>query len=90
MKNQIIQRHLFVLASIATPQANVSELTLIEELPIEKRGLVHKAVVDFLKNNPEVAATAKVIAIDRNGVVYVLDENKVFLPLVGEPSCVTM
>lgn len=94
MKNQLIKATLFVLASVATTQAHanttVNDLTLIEDLPIEQRVLVHKAVVEFLKNNPEIAAKAKVIAIDRNGVIYVLDENKVFLPLVGEPSCVTM
>ncbi len=94
MKNQLIKATLFALASVATTQAHANtaadELTLIEELPIEQRAVVHKAVVEFLKNNPEIAAKAKVIAIDRNGVIYVLDENKVFLPLVGEPSCVSM
>lgn len=94
MKNQIIKATLFALASVATTQAhantNANDLTLIEDLPIEQRVLVHKAVVEFFKKNPEIAAKAKVIAISRNGVIYVLDENKVFLPLVGQPSCVTM
>ena len=94
MKNQLIKATLFALASVATTHAHANttanELTLIEDLPIEQRAVVHKAVVEFLKNNPEIAAKAKVIAIDRNGVIYVLDENKVFLPLVGEPSCVSM
>lgn len=94
MKHQFIKATLFVLASAATTQAHANtaanDLTLIEDLQIEQRVLVHKAVVEFLKNNPEIAAKAKVIAIDRNGVIYVLDENKVFLPLVGEPSCVGM
>lgn len=94
MKHQFIKATLFVLASVATTQAHANttdnDLTLIEDLPIEHRVLVHKAVVEFLKNNPEIAAKAKVIAIDRNGVIYVLDENKVFLPVVGEPSCVGM
>lgn len=94
MKNQLIKATLFALASVATTQAHAntiaSELTLIEDLPIEQRAVVHQAVVEFLKKNPEIAAKAKVIAIDRNGVIYVLDENKVFLPLLGEPSCVSM
>ncbi|WP_415062631.1 hypothetical protein [Bdellovibrio sp.] len=94
MKKQLIKATLFVLASAATTQAHANttanDLTLIEDLPIEQRAVVHKAVVKFLKNNPEIAAKAKVIAIDRNGVIYVLDENKVFLPLLGEPSCVSM
>ncbi|HWU44858.1 MAG TPA: hypothetical protein VN132_15505 [Bdellovibrio sp.] len=94
MKNQLIKATLFALASVVATQAHANtdsdELTLIEDLPIEQRAVVHKAVVEFLKNNPEIAAKAKVIAIDRNGVIYVLDENKVFLPLLGEPSCVTM
>lgn len=94
MKKQLIKATLFALASVTTTQAHANttanELTLIEDLPIEQRAVVHNAVVDFLKNNPEIAAKAKVIAIDRNGVIYVLDENKVFLPLLGEPSCVSM
>lgn len=94
MKNQLIKATLFVLASAATAQApantTANDLILIEDLPIEQRVLVHKAVVEFLKKNPEIAAQAKVIAVDRNGVIYVLDENKVFLSHLGAPSCVTM
>lgn len=94
MKNQLIKATLFVLASVATTQAHANtaanDLTLIEDLPIEQRVLVHKAVVEFLNNNPEIAAQAKIIAVDRNGAIYVLDENKVFLPLLGAPSCVSM
>ncbi|MGZ3806366.1 MAG: hypothetical protein ACXVB4_19300 [Pseudobdellovibrionaceae bacterium] len=95
MKIQLIKATLFVLASVATAQAYpqgtaANELTLIEDLPLEQRAIVHKAVVEFLRNNPELAAKVLVIAIDRNGVVYALDENKVFLPLLGAPSCITM
>ena len=95
MKKQFIKATLFVLATAATVQAHSSapaanELTLIEELPVEQRAAVHKAVVEFLSKNPGIAAKVKIIAVDKNGVIYVLDENKVFLPLLGEPSCLTM
>lgn len=95
MKKQFIKATLFALATAATIQAHSStptanELTLIEELPLEQRAAVHKAVVEFLNKHPEIAAKVKIIAVDKNGVIYVLDENKVFLPLLGEPSCVAM
>lgn len=93
MKRQFIKATLFVLASLATLQARSenteeNELTLLEDLPVEQRVLVHQAVVDFLATHPEIAGKVKVIAVDKNGVIYVLDENKVFLSNVGQPSCV--
>lgn len=93
MKRQFIKATLFALASLAALQARgqnaeENELTLLEELPVEQRALVHQAVIEFLAAHPEIAEKVKVIAVDKNGVIYVLDEDKVLLSNVGQPSCV--
>jgi len=93
MKRPFIKATLFALTSIAALQAQSNEtandLTLLEDLPVEQRALAHQAVVDFLVAHPEYAGKIKVIAVDQNGVIYVLDENKVILSRLGQPSCVT-
>lgn len=93
MKRQFVKATLFALASLASLQARSentaeNELTLLEDLPVEQRVLAHQALVDFLATHPEIAEKVKVIAVDKNGVIYVLDENKVSLSNVGQPSCV--
>ena len=94
MKKQFVKATLFTLASLVAIKAQSAEsqqeLTLLEDLPTEQRVIVHQAVVEFLKANPELADSVKVIAVDKNGDVYVLDENKITLPVLGEPSCVSM
>ncbi|GEM_PF-6811457 len=94
MKKTLIKSTLFSLASLLTINAQSAELkhelTLLEELPTEQRSIVHQAVIEFLKNHPELADSVKIIAVDKNGNVYVLDENKITLSVLGEPSCVSM
>ena len=94
MNKSIIKTTLFTLASIVALKAHSAEsspeLTLLEDLPTAQRVVVHQAVVDFLKANPQLAESVKIIAVDKNGTVYVLDENKFTLSRLGEPSCVSM
>lgn len=94
MKKNLIKATLFSLASLVALNAQSSDkpqdLTLLEELPTEQRAIVHQAVIAFLKNHPELADSVKIIAVDKNGNVYVLDENKITLSVLGEPSCVSM
>lgn len=94
MRKEAIKKVLFTLASFAAITAKAegiqqNDLTLMEELPVEQRAVVHKHVLEFLAQNPGIAKDASVIAIDRKGTVYVLDENKIFLAKAGAPSCIT-
>ena len=93
MRKNAIKKVLFTLATLAAlparaDDADEKEFRLMEELPIEQRVIVHKEVVDFLSRNPELAAYAKVIAVDKKGVIYVLDEKLVPLAKAGSPSCI--
>ena len=95
MRRQSIVRILFTLSCISFHPALADEpretagddLVLIEELPPEQRAIAHEAVVSHLREHPEDASIAKVIAVDRNGVVYGLDREKTTITSVGQPSC---
>ena len=92
MRNNTIKGILFSLASITGLSALAGELPkgliLIEQLPLEQRVIIHKQVLKFLNEHPENAADAKVIAVDIEGVVYVLDEKYEKIVRAGSPSCV--
>ena len=94
MRKNAIKKILFTLASFASlpVQADYSqpnELRLMDELPIQERVIVRDHVLNFLGQHPEFVRDAKVIAVDRKGTVYVLDEKLVPLASVGQPSCIT-
>lgn len=94
-RRQSIIRMLFTMSCISIHPALADEpketpgddLVLIEELPPEQRTIAHEAVMNYLEEHPEDAPAAKVIAVDKNGVVYGLDEEKTTLTRVGQPSC---
>lgn len=92
MRNKAIKGILFSLASVTGIFAFAGELPqglyLIEELPVEQRVEAHKQVLKFLNQHPELAANAKVIAVDQKGVVYVLDEKLENVICAGAPSCI--
>jgi hypothetical protein len=92
MRNKAIKGILFSLASVTGVFAFAGELPqglyLIEELPIEQRVEAHKQVLKFLNAHPELAADAKVIAVDEKGTVYVLDEKMEKVFSAGAPSCI--
>ena len=94
MRQKAIKKILFTLASFASLSAwaddmQTEDLFLMDELPVEQRIIVHKHVVEFLWQHPEIAEIAKTVAIDRKGVVYVLDEDRVPRAQVGAPSCIS-
>lgn len=60
---------------------------LMEELPVELRAKIYEKLLKYFLAHPEVAAKAKIIAVDRQGGVHVLDENIV---LVGSCQPCTM
>lgn len=93
MKRETIKSVLFAIASFTTipllaNEAQTDELVLVEDLPVERRVIAHKKVIEFLIANPEVASLVKVVAIDKEGIVYVLDENLAKIKLLGAPSCI--
>ncbi|MDZ4661245.1 MAG: hypothetical protein SGJ18_06450 [Pseudomonadota bacterium] len=92
MHKKFIKNFLFSIAGFSVlpnfaAAYEKEDLTLIENLPIEQRVVVHDHVIRFLEKNPEFAREAKIIAVDKEGNVYVLDEKKVILFNVGNPSC---
>mgnify|MGYP001586262959 CR=1 FL=1 len=94
MKRSNIKNLLFAIASFtATPLfANenlTDDLMLIEDLPVEQRVVAHKKVVEYLIGNPEAAKEVKIIAIDKEGKVYVLDENLEKIKCLGNPCCIS-
>lgn len=94
MKRDAIKLALFTLATALTPSAFADqsadkELKLLEELPSEHRVAVHQQVMKFLAQHPEyIESTKFIIAIDREGNVYVLDETKTHAINAGAPSCI--
>lgn len=92
MRKKAIKGILFSLASVTELSAFAGELPpglhLIEELPVGQRVVVHQQVLKFLNEHPENAATAKVIAIDEKGTVYVLDDKIENIICAGKPSCI--
>lgn len=95
MKKRNIKLALFSLAGFAALSAfadekvKPEELTLVEDLPVEQRVIAHEKVVKYLDQHPEIAKTAKYIAVDKEGNVYVLDETKSDFICVGNPSCIS-
>jgi hypothetical protein len=91
MRKKAIKAVLFSLSSLAAFSAQASNLPdglhFVEELPVEQRVVLHKAVMKYFNQNPAVAAEANIIAIDERGTVYVLDHKMAILANVGEPSC---
>ena len=92
MRKKAIKGILFSMATVSGFFAHAGELPqgfhLIEELPLEHRVVVHQQVLNFLNENPQLAADAKVIAVDEKGTVYVLDEELETLRAVGAPSSI--
>ncbi len=94
MRKNAIKKILFTLASLASLPVRAdysqdNDLRLMDELPVQERIVVRDHVLNFLDQHPEFINDAKVIAVDREGAVYVLDENLVQLASVGQPSCIT-
>ena len=90
-RKNAVKSVLFSLSSLAALSAYAGEvpsgdLRLLEELPVEQRVAAHEQVLNYLNDHPEVAADAKVIAVDHEGTVYVLDENMEPLADAGAPS----
>lgn len=92
MRKTAIKAILFSLSGLGAFAARGSELPdgmhLIEELPVEQRVVAHEEVLKYLNQHPEAAADAKVIAVDKDGKVYVLDEKMEKVICAGQPSCV--
>lgn len=92
MRENAIKKVLFTLTSLASilraDDVQASELRLMDELPVQIRVIVREQVLNFLGQNPELANDAKVIAVDREGTVYVLDEKMVPFAEAGQPSCI--
>ena len=90
MRKHAIKGVLFTLAGFAGVSAHAGELPqglhLLNELPVEQRVVAHEQVLKFLNENPEAAADAKVIAVDEQGTVYVLDEKMEKMASAGSPS----
>ena len=91
MRKTAIKTILFSLSGLGAFGAHAADLPkglhLIEELPVEQRVIAHEEVLKYLNQHPEAAANAKVIAIDEDGNVYVLDDKMEQITRVGEPSC---
>ncbi len=94
MKRSTIKHMLFAIASFTTlpllaNENQVDDLILVEDLPIEQRVVVHEKVIQFMVENPEVASSVKVIAIDKEGKVYVLDQYLAKIKNLGAPSTIS-
>lgn len=94
MRRDTIKKSLFVIAGfaalpLAAQEHQSVELMLVENLSVQQRVVAHKKVVDYLVQNPEETKNVKVIAVDLEGKVYVLDENLAKLKCLGNPSCVS-
>lgn len=92
MSKNAIKGILFSIAGATGFSAAAAELPpglhLINELPIETRVIAHEQVLKFLNDHPEKANDAKVIAVDKKGTVYVLDEKLEKMFSAGAPSCI--
>ncbi len=93
MRKNAIKRILFTMTGLFSFSAAASaqqptDLRLLEELPTEQRVQVYQQVIGFLNRHPEIAVDAKIIAVDRKGTIYVLDENTVVLAGIGSPSVI--
>mgnify|MGYP000034038920 CR=1 FL=1 len=94
MKRDTIKKVLFTIASLtALPlfaaEFQQDDLVLVEDMPIEIRAVAHKKVIDFLIKNPDQASLVKIIALDKEGKVYVLDENLAKIKCLGAPSSIS-
>lgn len=94
MNKNAIRGVLFSLVSAVTISAHSQEkletipkLTLIEELPIERRVIVQDHVIKFLKQNPKSMAPNSILAIDDKGNIYVIDKDLAQISNLGQPSC---
>lgn len=93
MKNKNIAKLLFTIAGISSAQAMASlpagdqQFFLPEQLPLKARALVYQKANEILNQNPEIADEDAIVAVDREGNVYVLDKNIVEAADHGEPSC---
>lgn len=94
MRKTAIKTILFSLSGLGALPAFGADLPegmhLIEELPVEQRVVAHEEVLKYLNQHPEAAADAKVIAVDKDGKVYVLDEKMEKVICAGQPSCVAL
>lgn len=90
MRKKAIKGILFSMATVAGFSAHAGEipqgLHLLDELPVDQRVIAHEQVLKFLNERPEAAADAKVIAVDEQGTVYVLDEKMEIFRSAGSPS----
>ncbi len=94
MKRSTIKKMIFAIAGFTTlpllaNENRMEDLMLVEDLPVEQRVVVHEKVIQFMIENPEIASSVKIIAIDKEGKVYVLDEHLAKIKSLGAPSSIS-
>lgn len=94
MNRSTIKKMIFAIAGFTTLPLLANEnsrddLMLVEDLPVEQRVVVHEKVIQFMVENPELASSVNVIAIDKEGKIYVLDKHLAKIKNLGAPSSIS-